>query len=157
MHFRSANLWRARGSLTLVRLLSAFALALLPIASLAEWHINAKHSLIWNGAPYLPIGVRVAGTPEAITKVNEAEIKDVIVELPAPGETWNASFAALDKAGIGSMVPTIALAAAPEGYIIEPQGYRISQITETRTEETNIAGAKSDLGVLHACECSVVH
>ena len=43
----------------------------------AQWSINEHHTLIWNGAPYLPVGLSLDGVPSVIAKAR-AELFDVV-------------------------------------------------------------------------------
>lgn len=112
------------------------------------WQINASHALIWSGAPYLPIGMRIDGNPEEIAKAKAAGFKDVIVDLPAGGTGWDEAIKALDGAGMRYLVSISSLAPMAEGVAVEPAGYRVTGITKAQKLQVKLPGASSALAVV---------
>lgn len=112
------------------------------------WSINAARTLVWGGAPYLPVGIRVDGTPASILAAKEAKIQDVIVELPAGGTNWDEALKALEDNKMRYLIDVSSLAPMAKGYAVEPQGYSIAGITQPRKIEANIPGATSVLTLL---------
>lgn len=114
----------------------------------ASWSINESHTLIWDGKPYLPIGVRIDGTPGAVTAAKAAGLRDVIVDLPANGAGWTETLAALNDAKINFLLRVDSLAPMAKGFAVEPQAYRITGITAPRTVTVALPGATSAFVVL---------
>jgi len=114
----------------------------------ARWTINEHHALLWDGAPYLPVGVRIPGNPEEIARAKAAGIDDALVELPASGVGWKSAFEALESAGMRYVLAVSSLAPAAVGVAVEPQAYRFSRITKRRTVECTIPGATSVFAML---------
>lgn len=112
------------------------------------WTINDAKTLIWGGAPYLPVGVRVDGTAASIQAAKAGGIQDVLVELPAGGTNWDTAIKALEAAQLRYLIDISSLAPMARGFAIEPQAYSISGITEPRKIEATIPGATSVLTVL---------
>ena len=111
------------------------------------WQINANHALIWSGAPYLPLGMRIDGSPEEIARAKAAGFNDVVVELPAGGTGWDEAIKALEASGMRYLVSVNSLAPRAEGVAIEPAGYRISGLTKPQQLQIALPGATSALAV----------
>ncbi len=114
----------------------------------ATWQIDERHALVWNGVPYLPVGLRLDGSLASIAAAKEAGATDVLVELPAGGMGWEAALAALETAGMRYLIAVSSLAPMAKGIAVEPQGYRVSGIVEPRTVTVELPGATSALVVL---------
>lgn len=119
-----------------------------PGSSAAKWQINSHHTLIWDGAPYLPVGVRINGNPEAIKAARSAGIEDVIVELPANGSGWSEVFETLESNHMRYMIAITSLAPMAKGVSVEPGGYRVDGITTKQHINLALPGASSALLVL---------
>ncbi|AIE86531.1 hypothetical protein [Fimbriimonas ginsengisoli] len=105
------------------------------------WSLNENHTLIWGGQPYLPVGIRIDGTPEAVARAAAAGIKDVIVDLPASGAGWDETFAALKSANMRYLIRIDSLAPMARGVAVEPQAYRIAGITKPTHISVELPGA----------------
>ena len=114
----------------------------------AEWSINEHHTLFWNGVPYLPVGLRIPGTPTAIAGAKAQGILDVLLELPASGAGWAEAIAACESGGMRYLIAINSLAPLAEGFVVEPQGYRIDGITKNRVIDVPLPGSKSALVVI---------
>jgi hypothetical protein len=114
----------------------------------AAWSINAAKTLIWGGAPYLPVGIRVDGQPSSIQAAKAAGITDVLVELPAGGTGWDEALKILEANSQRYLIEISSLAPMARGYAIEPQAYSIAGITAPRKIEATIPGAASALTIL---------
>lgn len=107
------------------------------------WSINEHQSLIWGGQPYLPIGVRIDGTEQAVAAAKAAGITDVIVDLPANGAAWDGVLTALNRAGMHFLLRVGSLAPMAHGFAVEPQGYRVTGIIKPMQVTVEIPGATS--------------
>lgn len=114
----------------------------------ATWSINANHTLIWDGQPYLPLGARIVGTVDEVARAKAAGIGDVIVELPASGMSWKPVLEKLEADGMRYLIAVSSAAPACSGIAIEPQSYRIPGITRPTRVEKSIPGAESALIML---------
>lgn len=114
----------------------------------ASWTINEHHTLIWDGSPYMPVGLRLDGSVASINQAVEQGIKDVLLELPASGAGWVETFAAAEAAGVRYLVSLNSLAPMAVGVSVEPQTYRIGGITKETTFKMPLPGAESALVVL---------
>jgi len=112
------------------------------------WIINEHQTLIWNGQPYIPIGVKIDGTSQAVDAAKAAGITDVIVDLPANGVGWDPVIEALNKAKMHFLIRVDSLAPMAKGFAIEPQGYRVAGIKASREVKLEIPGATSAFVVL---------
>lgn len=124
-------------------LLVAAALVASPIQR--PWKVTENNTLLWNDRPYMPVGLRIDGTPEAILLARAAGAKDVIVDLPADGAGWGPALKALDEAGLRYLIAISSLAPTSTGIAVEPQGYRVPGIAAPRRVELDIPGATSAL------------
>lgn len=111
----------------------------------AAWQINEHHTLVWGGTPYLPVGAEIDGNAAEVARVNQAGVKDIIVDLPASGAAWTDTFAALNQNQDRFLVRLNSLAPMATGVAVEPQGYRIPGITEARHVSFPIPDATSAL------------
>ncbi|HZH97351.1 MAG TPA: hypothetical protein VEX38_00140, partial [Fimbriimonadaceae bacterium] len=114
----------------------------------STWAINQHRTLMWDGKPYMPVGLRIEGTAEEIARAKEAGIKDVIVELPANGSGWEDAFKALEAAGMRYLVAIDSLAPSSRGFAVEPASYRLGGITEDTTVDFPMPGATKALVIL---------
>ncbi len=112
------------------------------------WSINDHQTLIWDGQPYLPIGIRIDGSADSVKAAKAAGVNDVIVDLPASGAGWNSVFEALNAAKMRFLIRVNSLAPMAKGFAIEPQGYRVSGISKKQTVHLELQGAKSAFVVL---------
>ena len=113
-----------------------------------SWSLNENHTLLWGGVPYLPIGVRIDGTPEAVQQAKAAGIKDAIVDVPVGGEGWEDTFKALQAAEMRFLVRIDSLAPMARGFVVEPDAYRVAGISQPRTITLDLPGATSAFVVL---------
>lgn len=124
--------------------MTALALAL-ALATPADWKVSPMGTLLWESAPYVPVGLRVAGTAEAVREAAQAGVKDVVVELPADGTGWAPVVVALKETGlrywvkIGSAAPSAPYVAA------EPDAYRIPGIKGKTKLDLRLPGAREAL------------
>lgn len=112
------------------------------------WSINPAKTLIWGGAPYMPVGLRVDGQPASIQAAKAAGVQDLLVELPAAGTGWDDAIKALEGNSMRYLIEVSSLAPMAKGYAIEPQAYSVSGITDARKIEATIPGAASVLTIL---------
>jgi|GEM_PF-493090 len=155
----SANDSRRLGSLGFVRALLIGLVSALAIASPAQngnvytakgaapqpWNINANHTLIWNGAPYLPVGLRIDGSPAEVARAKAAGFYDVIVDLPANGMGWDDTIKALESSGMRYLISLSSIAPMADGVAIDPSGYRVADITKPQKLDIQLPGATSAL------------
>jgi hypothetical protein len=119
-----------------------------PGAPAATWSINDHRTLMWNGLPYLPVGLRIDGTPEAIAEAFAKGVTDVIVELPASGVGWKEAFAELEAKGMRYLIALTSLAPTAYGMAVSPQAYRIEGIERPQPIMVRVPGASSALVAL---------
>lgn len=112
------------------------------------WTINEFHTLIWNGTPYIPVGVRVDADSDSIKAAIAEGAKDLIVDMPDKGAVWNTSLATLLTANAHYLLRLDGVAPIANGFTVAPQVYRLTGITSTRLVTMDIPGAKSAFVVL---------
>lgn len=112
------------------------------------WRINENNTLFWNEQAYMPVGLRIEGTTQAIEEARAAGVKDVIIDLPADGTGWKQTLLALDQAGMRYMIAISSLAPTCTGVAVEPQGYRVPGIAAPRHIDLNIPAASAGLVAL---------
>ncbi|HRF59169.1 MAG TPA: hypothetical protein PLH94_04555 [Fimbriimonadaceae bacterium] len=136
-------------ALVAVALIASFQEPVQPAAAPSRlWMVNPNNTLVWDGKPYLPVGLRIEGTPEAIQQARSAGVNDVIVELPADGSGWAAALRSLEDAGMRYLIAINSAAPACTGVAVEPEGYRIPNITGPTKIDMKIPGATSALTVI---------
>ncbi len=113
-----------------------------------QWSINANHTLIWGGTPYMPVGLRIDGSPEEVARAKAAGFQDVIVDLPAGGTNWSATLKALEASNMRYLVSISSLAPMAEGVAVEPAGYRIVGLTKPQKLNITLPGSSSTLIVV---------
>lgn len=117
-------------------------------ASSASWTINEHHTLLWDGAPYLPIGVRVDGNAPTIARATAAGIRDFVVDLPSDGTGWQESFQALASSGSRFLLGITSLAPTQPGFVVEPQLYRVADLKDATTFQFDLPGCSRALALL---------
>jgi hypothetical protein len=116
----------------------------------APWTINEHHTLIWGGQPYTPVGIRIDGTSSAVAAAKQAQVEDVLVDLPASGSGWSDTLKALEEQKMRYLLRISSLAPMAKGFAIEPQGYRIEGIDKKTTVSVDLPGAQTAFVVLAA-------
>lgn len=122
----------------------------LPSVAPAPWRVNENHTLLWGDEPYLPVGIHIASTPEAVTQAKAAGFRDVLVDLPADGIGWQALLEALESAGMRYVLRIGSLAPGAEGVEVEPEGFRVAGLSDRRRITVKIPSGTSALTVLAA-------
>lgn len=128
--------------------MTASLLCALLFARLPEWSINGNNTMVWEGKPYLPVGIEVDGTSTLIKDAEQAGIKDFLLRLPADGTGWKEAFKACDDQGARYMVAISSPPASRECVIVDPAGYRIPDIERKTPLDMPIQGASEALIVL---------
>lgn len=116
----------------------------------ANWHISALDGLIWNNEPYRPVGLRLSGVPAEIDEAATSKILDVMVDVPASGSGWDTVVEVLEKRKMRYFLHIDSLAPAAEGFVVEPQTYRIGGITQKQLMTVRVPGCRSAIIVLAA-------
>ena len=96
----------------------------------------------------MPIGARISGDPDRIRQAAQAGIRDVVVELPASGSGWKEAFEALEVAGMRYIVAINSMPPMAAGIAVEPQSYRVNDITGPMTVDLAFPDAVSIYAVL---------
>lgn len=116
----------------------------------ATWKINQNHSMVWDQAPWLPVGVRIPGTVDQVELCIANGITNAIVELPADGNGWGPVIKLLRESNIRYMISINSGAPTTEVVAIEPEGYRLANIQGPIDQKFKLPGATSALVVLAA-------
>lgn len=111
------------------------------------WTINAAHALLWNNIPYLPVGLAIDGSLDQLEAAKAAGVKDLLVDVPATGMSWDRVFQSLNESGMRFGIRINSLAPMAKGFIVEPQSYRVSGVVGPREIDLELPGAKSALVV----------
>ncbi|MEA2552659.1 MAG: hypothetical protein QOJ65_835 [Fimbriimonadaceae bacterium] len=112
------------------------------------WQINAHHTLVWGGQPYMPVGVQIDGTTAEVDRAIGAGAKDLLVDLPANGSGWSDAFADLNKNQSRFLLRINSLAPMAKGIAVEPQGFRVANITTAKHVAFEIPDATNALVLL---------
>ncbi len=113
-----------------------------------NWSIDSKHNLMWGGAPYIPVGMEIGASPEAVAGAKKSGFGDVIVDLPPDGADWKSTISSLESSGMRYILSIDGLFPSAKGFAIEPEAYRIDHITGDQHVEFPLPGATSALVVL---------
>ncbi|MEZ0326550.1 MAG: hypothetical protein ACAH95_11655 [Fimbriimonas sp.] len=142
------------------RTLTALLFSCLALSALAQkrdgmygktaWSINENHALIWGGQPYVPVGIRVDGTPAAVQAAKQSGVEDVLLDLPASGMGWKDTLAAVEAEKMRYLLRVSSLAPMAVGFAVEPQGYRVTGIEKKTTVTVALPGASSAYVILAA-------
>ncbi len=112
------------------------------------WSINAHGALIWAGQPYLPFGLHIDGARDAVASARQSGVADMEVDLPASGEGWADCLSALADAKSRYLIRISSLAPMAEGIAVEPQSYRLSNISKSQSVRVSIPSATRALVIL---------
>lgn len=127
------------------------------------WSIDASHTLIWDGAQYLPVGGNFSPhylaegateenwtkDTEALGKVKEKGVLDLIVNpvvsaVDVPAAAWQRFIDYLDANGFRYGIAFGAGITTPlRGWVVKPTNYRIEDIRENVDVSWNVADADS--------------
>ncbi|MEM4408111.1 MAG: hypothetical protein QXI19_05135, partial [Candidatus Caldarchaeum sp.] len=91
-----------------------------------SWRVTESRVLLWNGAPFLPTGVRAPGTPGTIQALAEVGIEDALLETPL--EDWKEVVERAEGAGMRYLLtPKEGLGGVP-AFIVKPGSYRLTKV-----------------------------
>ncbi|QYK53902.1 MAG: hypothetical protein KF824_03180 [Fimbriimonadaceae bacterium] len=113
-----------------------------------DFRITQKRTLEISGSPYIPVGLKIEPTPEAIAQAQAAGITDVLVELPLDAELWKRTIAELEAKGMRYVIGLSSLAPAAEVVAIEPTSYRVSGLQGEINIDLSIPGGQKAYAVL---------
>lgn len=92
------------------------------------WSVNPNHALMWDDKPYVPVGVRISGDPDRITKGLAAGVRDFIVDLPADGTGWDEAVGTLEKGKARYVISVGTPSPRAQVFAVEPDEYRVPNI-----------------------------
>lgn len=111
------------------------------------WKIDDNHSLIWNGARYTPVGLRVGGTAAEIDAANAAGIKDLLIDLPVSGD-WGPAIEHAEANGQRYLIRLSSMAPAAHGIAVDPAAYRIAGLKGPKHIDLALPGVSEALVVV---------
>lgn len=132
---------------SLLTFLAWVGVAIVAAQEAPRWSISAGSALMWQGSPYVPIGLRIAGTPESVLEAADAGVKDVVVELSAAGG-WGRTISTLEEKGMRYLIAISDPAPRVDAVIVEPESYRVPGIAGPTTLEAPVPDGKAVLIVL---------
>lgn len=100
------------------------------------------------GAPYIPVGLKIEATPEAIAQAQAAGVTDVLVELPLDAALWQRTIADLEAKGMRYVIGLSSMAPSAEVVAVEPQSYRVSGLQGEVNLDLSIPGGKKAYAIL---------
>lgn len=118
-----------------------------PLAPSANWSVTVNNCLTWNGTPYVPIGLRIQGTVEAVRRAKDLGFGDVLIDLPLEGASWAAVVEEMERLSLRYVVAVDAPAPKAAAVAVDPAAFRVPYITK----ETAI-----DMPLPHASRALVV-
>lgn len=111
------------------------------------WEIDPARGLVWQGQPYTPVGLRIAGTREAVDAAKALRVQDVLVEASLAAG-WSEALAALEAGGFRYILSLADRAPHAPGFIVAPESYRVPGIAAAITLDVPLRNAPSALVVL---------
>lgn len=112
------------------------------------FRVTPQRSLEIAGQPYVPVGLKIKPTPEAVAQAKEAGITDVLVELPLDIDAWKAAIQLLEQSHMRYVIGINALAPSAEVVAVEPQSYRVSGLKGDLKVDLEIPGATKAYAIL---------
>ncbi|MFN3730234.1 MAG: hypothetical protein ACK4XJ_11015 [Fimbriimonadaceae bacterium] len=112
------------------------------------WTIQSNNTLLWDGRPYVPVGLVLEPGAESVARAKEAGVTDVLVQLPASGDGWAPTLAALEEARLRYVIEIGSLGPSAQGIAVEPESYRMDGIDGARQIILRLPGATSALVIL---------
>ncbi len=115
-----------------------------------SWRINEHRALIWEGVPYLPVGLNVSAHPKELGRALELGVRDLLVRLDAPedGEPWSKTLERLEGQGARYFLGTSEPPVMARGVSVRPQAYRIDGIVAPREFDLSLPGTSEVLALL---------
>jgi hypothetical protein len=83
---------------------------------------------MWDGTPYLPVGVVCDGTRASILATKAAGITDVVVDLPANSSGWQEAITTLEAQHMHYLIRISSLTPMVGGIAVDPASYRMSDV-----------------------------
>jgi hypothetical protein len=114
----------------------------------SAWSISPTHTLLWDGAPYIPEGLRIGGTVADVVAAKKAGFQDLVVDLPPSGTGWKEVIDALEANGMRYLISVDSLIPSAKGIAVEPEAYRVSGINTDQHVEFALPGATSAMVML---------
>lgn len=112
------------------------------------WRVDPSGALAWQGEPYMPLGMRIEGTVEAVREAHAAGAGDVVVDLGADGAGWSDVVRELEQHRMRYVIAITTPLPSATGVIVEPEGYRVTGIASPRNLELPIPGAGLAMAIL---------
>lgn len=123
-------------------------LCALALSRTSEWQVNPNNTLIWDGKPYMPVGVSIEGTPAEVERVAASGVTDVLVSLPADGSGWGPCFKALEDRHMRFIIQLSSAPPTRETVMVDPAGYRVPDVSRKTLVDLVVPGASEALLVL---------
>lgn len=124
-----------------------FAVAIHPVqASASRWTVTDASEMVWNGTPYSPVGLALdSSSPGDIEAAQKAGVKDFSITFPLAGQPWAPTVAQLEETHSRYFIKIGSAAKPTVGYDIDPEGYRLTNITADRHIHITLPGSQSVL------------
>ncbi len=119
-----------------------------PDQPVANFRVTAQRSLEIAGQTYIPVGLKIQPTAEAIAEARAAGITDVLVELPIDAEAWKSAIELLESNQMRYVISIAAIAPSAEVATIEPQSYRVSGLAGNVDLDLAIPGGRKAYALL---------
>ncbi len=112
-----------------------------------DWSINDHETLVWDGKPYLPVGLVTDPDRSSILAAKATGMSDVVVDLPIGSSSWKNTIQTLEDEHMRYLIRISSLTPMAEGVAVDPASYRISSVTARQHIDVPLPGATQALVV----------
>jgi len=105
------------------------------------WSVNANHALLWEGKPYLPVGVRLPYQEEAIREAKKAGLADLWIDGAIDLPTIRQARTLLDAENLRYVYSLSFRMNSATGFVVEPESYRFGPVRGKVELNTALPGA----------------
>lgn len=104
-----------------------------------EWHVNAAHTLMWDGKPYTPVGLVVPAHGDSIRKARAAGVRDLIVQVSFQDD-WTDALADAEAAGANYILSINEPTPQAPAWLCSPEAMRVINVSHRSTIQVSMPG-----------------
>lgn len=124
----------------------ASILATAVFAQSPSWGVSTNGHLVYDGKPWIPIGLRIPASESALEAAKSAGINRVLIDIPEAGA--KSAVAHAETLGMEYGLALNFLPPPSSGFLIQPEAYRYGPFTGKARLSTSIPGCTQALVAL---------
>lgn len=104
-----------------------------------EWHVNAAHTLVWDGKPYTPVGLVVPADGDSIRKARAAGVRDLVLQASFQDD-WAKVLATAESAGANYLLSINEPTPQAPAWLCLPEAMRVINVSHRSTIQVQLPG-----------------